>query len=202
MASSSACKTSVFLPPMHSEGPHVEFDRQVVDDAPPAPGIDQNANRIWRSVRLVRIGAMLLGAVLSAYLTHRAGLSLNAALCVFIGAAPLLWLVSAFIGLAFGARRARVLMNASAQAARLEQSQHVLLHIGADALEVTLQQGAETESHRWPWKEVRLDRHGQEAFYLKRELDGIEVPRWAFADEAAFEAFALAAQARIWAALK
>jgi hypothetical protein len=202
MASSSASKTSVFLPPMEREGPHVEFDRQVADDAPPPPGIDQSANRIWRSVRIVRISAMLLGAVLGAYLTHLAGLSLNAALCVFIGAAPLLWLLSAFIGLAFGARRARVLMQQSGQAARLEQPQHVLLQISAEALEVTLKQGAETESHRWPWKEVRLDRHGQHAFYLTRELHGIEVPRRAFTDEAAFEAVALAAQARIWAALK
>src|SRR6476620_1557982 len=113
MASSRASKDSVFLPPMESEGPHVEFDRRVADDAPPPPGIDQNAKRIWRTVRIVRISAMLGGAVLSAYLTHRAGLPLNAALCVFIGAAPLLWLASAFIGLAFGARRARVLMQQS-----------------------------------------------------------------------------------------
>jgi hypothetical protein len=49
---------------------------------------------------------------------------------------------------------------------------------------------------------VHLERQGAQAFFLNRAHEYIEVPRSAFADEPAFEAFALAAQSRIWAALR
>jgi hypothetical protein len=198
---------------MTNEGPRVEFDRQVprplfeggeptIDVAP--------AVRLWRSVRFVRWGAMFGGAALIAFLTHRSGLSLDGALCVFIGLLPVLWIVSWLVGLTFGARRAATLARSAVEQAgaqgpivRIEKlAQHVALNVAADALEVTLKDAEQSHSHRWPWGEVQLIRQDGAAFWLHREREAIEVPRTAFADAQAFEAFALAAQARIWAAMQ
>jgi hypothetical protein len=198
---------------MTNEGPRVEFDRQVprplVEGAEPSLDLAP-AVRLWRSVRFVRWAAMFGGAAIIAFLTHRSGLSLDGALCVFIGLLPILWITSWLAGLTFGARRVATLARSAVEQAaengpviRIERlAQHVALNVATDALEVTLQDAEQSLSHRWPWGEVQLVRHDGDAFWLHREREAIEVPRTAFADAQAFEAFALAAQARIWAAMR
>jgi hypothetical protein len=202
---------------MADESPRVEFDREVLRPVLDGAGEDANGDidlspalGLWRSVRLVRWVAMTAGAAVIAYLTHRSGLSLDGALCVFMGLLPILWIMGWFAGLSFGARRVATVVRASGPTASPAQllariprhSQHVALSVATDALEVTLRDAEASQSHRWPWREVQLIRQDQDAFWLHREHDSIEVPRTAFADGQAFEAFALAAQARIWAAMR
>ena len=161
---------------------------------------------------VVRVLVMVAGAAAIAFIASDAGMSLPGGLCVFLLAVPVLWVVGWMTGATFIGRRARHLgrkvatdldlrgrvERADAQA-RVEQ---VRLEIAELGLEVTVRSGESTHRMLYGWQRVGLVRPQADLLYVQCENEMFQLPRSAFSDAAAFEAWAHALQAALWRSLK
>lgn len=166
-------------------------------------------------VRVVRAVVVLLGALAIALATQRAGVGLSAALCVFLGLLPVLWIAGWLGGFALTARRFVAQakqgvqgLDLQAELARHTRSERVRLEVHAEGLRVVRRGAADQDdTHTWPWQQVSFTRPGPQAAVLHLgagELvlgpgELLELPASAFPDAAAFDAFCLELQGRVWA---
>lgn len=197
-----------------SPPPSVEFEHQRlapqasaaplgrVIDAKDLPGY---ATR----VRVVRAVVVVVGALAIAFATQRGGLPLTTALCVFVGVLPVLWLIGWFGGFLLSARKlasqargpVAALDELEADVRRRVRAERVRLEVRDDGLLIERRGEVENDTRTLPWRQVQFSRPGPGgAIFQLGPLELLEVPATAFADTAAFDAFCLAVQARVWRA--
>jgi hypothetical protein len=201
----------VDLPPTLS----VEFEhpRRMLD-LPQAPALEVTDARslpgFMSRVRVARAVVVVSGALVTAFATQRSGLPLAGATCVFVGMLPVLWFAGWLGGFLWWARRTvRQAGEAAVQAGDVAVSlarqrahrERVRLEVRDDGLLVARRFEQEADERTVPWPGVHLTRPGPAAALLQvGPLELIELPASAFPDAAAFDAFCLAVQARVWRA--
>lgn len=190
----------------------VEFEhRRFVVPEGPGPAIQVlgpgGVPGLTKRIKVVRAAIVALGALGIAFATQRAGVSLGSALCVFLGVLPVLWIAGWLAGVVFTTRRLAVKtskalqgMDLQAELSKHQRVERVRLELREDALWLE-RRGVEDESRSVAWGQVGFTRRGpQSAVVFVGPQDFLEIPSAAFPDAAAFDAFCLALQARVWRA--
>jgi hypothetical protein len=186
----------------------VEFEHRLVAPGPlqvtlgsrpvPEPLARQLAGRI----RVTRWVVLLAGAAAVAYATQRSGVSLWGALCIFGGALPVLWVAGWLTGAGLHMRRTVKQFEAQLDSGALQgqveaggEKEHVAFELLEGGLQVT-------RAGRSPtlvgFQRVGMQRLGPEVLVVNVEGEPFQVPRAAFPDAGAFDAFCLALQGRVW----
>ncbi|MEW5740586.1 MAG: hypothetical protein AB1938_16780 [Myxococcota bacterium] len=192
----------------------VEFEhRRFVPPAAPGPRALKllgpgGVPGLTRRIRIVRAVFVIAGALGIAFATERSGVALGAALCVFLGALPLLWVVGWLAGVLLTTRRLAVQtskalegLDLQAELAKHQRVERVRLELRDDGLWLERKGVGEDESRSIDWRKVGFTRRGpQSAVVFVGPQDFLEIPSAAFPDAAAFDAFCLALQARVWRA--
>jgi hypothetical protein len=138
-----------------------------------------------------------------------AGLPLTAALCVFVGVLPVLWVAGWLGGFLLSARKLAAqaksavapLDELEADVRRRSRSEKIRLEVRDDGLFIERRGELENDARTVPWWDVHFSRPGPAgAIFQLGALELLEVPAAAFAEPAAFDAFCLAVQARVWRA--
>jgi hypothetical protein len=163
----------------------------------PEPLARQLAGRI----RVTRWLVLLAGAAAVAFATQRAGVSLSGALCIFAGALPVLWVGGWLTGAGLHMRRTvkqfEAQLDAGAPPAQVSEAggEHVAFELLEGGLQVT-------RAGRAPalvgFQRVGMQRLGPEVLVVTVEGEPFHVPRAAFPDAGAFDAFCLELQGRVW----
>jgi hypothetical protein len=171
----------------------------------PASDVAQElGEKMRRRMMLVRAIIVVAGAAGLAYATQRLGMPVAAGLCVFLGALPILWIIGFFAGafLSLGTLRGVVKEAAENPERITAYKEQVALEVGEQALTVKRHRyGADASIDQIAWNMVQLIRQGGSIAVL--HYGGglhVQLPASAFPDAAAFDAFCLAVQERIWAA--
>lgn len=190
----------------------VEFEHRRLKPGALPPSLAAPQERVRSLVtraRLTRAVFVVLGAAAIAFVTQRAGIGLNGALCLFLFALPALWVGGWLLGFLFSARRAVKTLSREmgstawqGELAATTMLEKVKLSADARGLEVTRSEG--TQMVRW--RAVRIERVdpetlavslGAEEFALNESL---MVPRAAFPSVEAFDEFCLTLQRFVWEA--
>lgn len=162
-----------------------------------------------RRVGVARAVLVVLGAAALAFVTQRLGLPLSGGLCVFFGALPVLWIVGFLVGAGLTAKKtAQAVRTGAAQVnwgEALERStvmERVTLEVGELGLRVTRRAADQPESSALVgWNRVSFTRVTPDMALLGLDPgEPVSVPARAFPEAAAFDAFCLAVQGRVWAA--
>lgn len=196
-----------------SPPPSVEFEHQRL--APPSAAplgrvIDAKELPGYATrVRVARAVVVVVGALAVAFATQRGGLPLTTALCVFVGVLPVLWIAGWFGGFLLSARKlaaqakgaVAALGEIEADVRRRSRSERIRLEVREDGLWIDRRGELENDARTVPWREVHFSRPGPAgAIFQLGPFELLEVPATAFAEPAAFDAFCLAVQARVWRA--
>lgn len=184
----------------------VEFEQRWISPIgfPPPQVAEELARSAKKRMTIVRAVVVVVGAAGLAWATQRLGMPVVAGLCVFFAALPVLWLVGFFAGALLTVRSMAGAVREAAldRGPRDDLVEKIGLEVGEEALTVTRKRGTEAaQIEQAPWSAVHLNRPAPElAMLMLGAGQAIQVPASAFADAAAFDAFCLKVQERIWAA--
>jgi hypothetical protein len=160
-----------------------------------------------RRMVAMRTLVLLLGSLGIAFTAQRSGLTLGGALCLFLGALPVLWVMGSFAGALFNARRLVASAESLQHSASTEggrATEHVTLELGEAHLRVLRVMGASTRDDAFHVRDVKMHRLGTDVLIVTLKngamLEHLQVPVSAFASSAEFDAFCLELQGALWSA--
>lgn len=198
--------------PLTVEFDHPRLRPEQLPQVPHLPGavvMNEFTPGLKRRVGVARAVLVVAGAAALAFVTQRLGLPLSGGLCVFFGALPVLWFVGFLVGAGLTAKKtAQAVRSGAAQVnwgEALERStvmERVTLEVGELGLRVTRRADDVPESSELVgWNRVNLTRFSPDTALIRLEPGfPVAVPARVFPDAAAFDAFCLAVQGRVWAA--
>lgn len=207
---------------MDASPPQVEFEHRRLKPGVVPPSLveahqkaGELGKRMSRRAKIWRALFVVAGAAAIAWGTQRAGMELQAGLCFFLAALPVLWIGGWLFGFLFsffihartakGEIRARVgSMNWQQELEQNSVVEKVKMAVLVEGLELV----RDGQRQLVPWAAIKLDRIDARtmAVYLLNESSGLAlnealpVPRASFASDESFDAFCLQAQKHVWEA--